>query len=87
MPNEIEQLRLEVAALRQEVAALSNPGDVSPMVVSSLGTRIIQLTDVSVGSYDTAVDEAGAGSYEVPKIWDGLARIPGNKLIGYYDIV
>lgn len=83
---QIRTLTEKVEALEEVMRSFTNAAQIDPLVGKAIAQRIIPVSTAVVTDYDRSVNEGGASSYTVPKVYDGLFTING-KIIGYYNIV
>lgn len=84
MPQEIEQLKKEIAELRETVNSMQNPATISPEFYQVLLRGVIQTSGISASNKDQTVNEAGASVYNVSQAMDGFIKI-GNYNIPFFN--
>ena len=83
MPQEIEQLKKEIAELRETVNSMQNPATISPEFYQVLLRGVIQASAKAAIDETIIIDEAGVAVNFVAHNMDGFIKIGGYN-IPYY---
>ena len=83
MPQEIEQLKKEIAELRETVNSMQNPATISPEFYKVLLRGVVQASAKVAGDETIMINEAGSAVNTVADNMDGFIKIGGYN-IPYY---
>lgn len=80
-----DDLIKRIDALEREVSALKSANSYDPDTVRAMQKIVHKESSANPADYDKAVNEGGAGTYNVADVPDGFFLVE-NKLIPYYNI-
>lgn len=72
---QIDALKQEVAILQQQMREFTNSAQLDPQIIRAIGTSLTGASSKTTASATRAVNEAGAGSYNVMYPPSGFIRI------------
>lgn len=84
-PEKQQELENRIIELERRLNALSNLSDYDPEVVRAISKVTLRNSSASPATYDKAVNESGASTYNVADVFDGFYETADGKLIGYYN--
>lgn len=84
-PEKQQELEIRITELERRLNTFSNLSDYDPEIVRAISKVTLRNSSASPATYDKAVNEGGASSYNVANVFDGFFESPDGKLIGYYN--
>ena len=84
-PEKQQELENRIIELERKLKTFSNFSDYDPEITKSISKITLRNSSASPATYDKAVNEGGASSYNVADVFDGFVETPDGKLIGYYN--